>query len=86
MLAAVDKAQIYACLISAALAPLSSNHLNISFVWKVLVASCVCVAELQTHIPSVHLKKLKCLLPLQNAFVSSAKNVHLQHKMGLCAV
>ena len=47
---------------------MTSNHLDITSVWKSLVASCVCVcvAEVRTSV--------------FNTFVSSAKCVHLQHK------
>ena len=42
---------------------MSNNHLDIKVVCKLLVASCVCVAKVRTHV--------------FNAFVSSAKRIHL---------
>ena len=49
---------------------MTSDHLDISFVWKSLVhvASCVCVW-------------LKFEARVFNIFVSSVKLVHLQHEM-----
>ena len=47
---------------------MTSDHLDISFVWKSVVASCVCVcvAEVRTRV--------------FNVFVSSAKRVRLQRQ------
>ena len=51
-------------------APMSSNLLKISFVCKKLVASCVCVAGVQSS--------------FFNAFISSANSVHLQQNKRIC--
>ena len=67
----------------------TSNHLNISSVWKSLVASCSCVAEVQTHAfnalvssTKVFVSVAKCvrLHAVLQVFVSSTKHVRLQHK------
>ena len=52
-------------------APASSNYLNISSVWKSVVASCVCVAEVWTHVFDTFISSTK-------VFVSSTKRVHYQ--------
>ena len=46
---------------------MTSNHLDISFVWKSLVASCVCVWLKFERTFST------CSSPARNAFVSNAK-------------
>ena len=46
-----------------------SNHLNISSVWKLPVASCLCVAEVQTRV-------FNELVSSTKVFVSSTKHVN----------
>ena len=54
---------------------MTRNHLDISFVWKSLVANCVCMWL------KFELAFSTCLSPAQNAFVSSAKcSSPYQHK------
>ena len=59
---------------------MTSDHLDVSFAWKLLVASCVCVAEVRTRVFNVFVSSAKrvCLQrqvfvsgPAQNAFVAS---------------
>ena len=65
---------------------MTSDNLEISYVWKPLVASCVCVAEVRTRVFSVFVSSVKCarLLcqrcspPGRNTFVVSDKRVSLQ--------
>ena len=49
---------------------MSSNHLDLKSVWKSLVASCVCVAEVRMRVFNAFVSSTK-------VFVSSAKRVHL---------
>ena len=49
-----------------------SIHLDLRSVWKCLVASCVCVAEVRTRVFNSFASSTK-------VFVSSVKRVHLQH-------
>ena len=51
----------------------TSNHLDISSVWKSLVASSVCVDEVGTRVFNVFISSIK-------AFVFSAKCIRLQHQ------
>ena len=46
---------------------MTSDHLDVSFVWKSVVASCMCVAGVRSRV--------------FNVFVSSAKRVCLQRQM-----
>ena len=67
---------------------MTSDHLDVSFVWKLLVASCVCVwlkfERAFSMCPSparkrVHLQRHVYVSgPAQNAFVASDKRVCLQ--------
>ena len=52
---------------------MSSNHVDISSVWKSLVAICVRVAEVQMRIFNAIVSSIK-------VFVSSAKHVCLQYQ------
>ena len=45
------------------------------------VASCVGVAEAQMRVYNTFVSSTKCLCPAQKRIVSSARSVHLQHKM-----
>ena len=47
---------------------MSSNHLDLRSVWKSLVASCLCEAEVRTHVFNVFVSSTK-------VFVSGAKHV-----------
>ena len=49
-----------------------SNHLDLRSVWKSLVASCVCVAELRMRVFNSFVSSTK-------VFVSGVKRVRLQH-------
>ena len=63
---------------------MTSDHLDISFVWKLLVASCVCVAEFRTCVFNVFVSNARfqrIRLQRANAFVSSAKSVRLRTSM-----
>ena len=53
---------------------MSSNHLDLRSVWKSLVASCMCVAEVQTFVFNAFISSTK-------VFVSNVKHIRLQPKV-----
>ena len=68
----------------------TGNHLDVSSVWKLLVASCLCVAEVQSRIfnslvssTKVFFSKEKrvCLHAASKVFTSTTKRFRLQHEM-----